>query len=246
MTKPQLIAESTRLGETPPSSWTVLERTARLEEIKEEKGIPKKVRGKPATPLNMWMLRLNQSSSKKAQLQAFVANQLQLNITGNETMQQLQRMAVQKIYMDTEPTGEDPVGFGQHAALSYQELKESQQEYATWVVKTWKEGDCDYRLSRLAQWLDAKGEATSSQMGYPPAPPPKSPPKVNAESFAMVSSAGSSQASPTKSELQTQGLVLQLTEAVKSLQSELELLKEEKPRKKDKQGNEMDAQNEVP
>ncbi len=236
MTKGDLIQELMKLGETPPTSWGAVELAARLEELQEEKGI-QKVRGKVQTPLRVWTIRLNEASKKKANLQQFMVEQLGLSLSYNETIPQLQRAALQKIYMETEPRGEDPVGFGAHAAKSYQELMMTNPEYITWAVKTWKEGDCDYRLARLARWAEEDHKKPkSSHQGYP---------KKEDETGVKVASLGKkgvskalsvvSETSATSSQIQqTNEMISKLTEVVMSMKNDVDNLKEERPHKKEK------------
>lgn len=233
--KSQLVAELTRLGESPPGSWTVLELSTRLDELKEEKGVPKTVRGKVATPLRVWMIRLNEASKKKATLQSFVRDSLQLNLTMNETMATLQRMAVQKIYMETDPREEDPVGFGQHSSLSYREVLQH-SEYITWVLKTWKEGECDYRLARLAMWAEKEQSAASSSQGY-------QPPTHRALDLKLPvkTEMNTDEGSVTSSQIQqTNAMLAKLAEVVVELKADMDSMKEERPRKKDKGEEEME------
>lgn len=234
--KAQLVAELTQMGESPPGSWTVLELSTRLEELKEEKGVPKKVRGKTATPLRMWMIRLNEASKKKATLQAFVRDNLHLNLTMNENMAALQRMAVQKIYMETDPREEDPVGFGLHSSLSYREIFQQFPDYITWVLKTWKEGECDYRLARLAMWAENEQSAASSSQGY-------QPPTQNNLSLKnpMKPELIPDEVSVTSSQIQQTNVMLaKLAEVVVELKADMDSLKEERPRKKDKGEEDME------
>ena len=234
--KAQLIAELTQMGESPPGSWTVLELSTRLDELKEEKGVPKKVRGKVATPLRVWMIRLNEASKKKATLQAFVKDSLHLNLTMNETMPVLQRMAVQKIYMETDPCEEDPVGFGLHSSLSYRECLQQFPDYITWALKTWKEGECDDRLARLAMWAENEQNAASSSQGYQP------PTHSNLEKKMPVKGDLSlDEGSATSSQIQQTNIMLaKLAEVVVELKADMDSMKEERPRKKDKGEDEME------
>lgn len=47
------------------------------------------------------------------------------------------------------------MGFGEHAALSYQELKETVPDYCRWVKATAPESG-SIRLVRLARWLGSR------------------------------------------------------------------------------------------
>lgn len=117
MTVEQLRAELERLGETPPKRWTKVELEQRLSEMYEEQpqmkpGSNKKV----TTSLRQQVAALNQNSRKKAQLQEWCRTHLRMPISGNETIAQLQKAAMIRIYEETQPSPEDPVGFGRQQA----------------------------------------------------------------------------------------------------------------------------------
>ena len=81
-----------------------------------------------------------------------------MNMSGNQTIPQMQRLAMAQIYQKTLPDPTDPVGFGAHCGLSYGELKETQPSYCRWVIETAREGTADHRLVRLAGWLSNQAE----------------------------------------------------------------------------------------
>ena len=68
--------------------------------------------GKKNTPFRVLAIEMNKSSKKKADLQEFTRTRLQLHVTGNETIAQLQKACLRKIYEITPPTPHDPTGFG--------------------------------------------------------------------------------------------------------------------------------------
>ena len=103
--------------------------------------------------LQQWVLLLNRASRKKADLQKFNHDQLQLAVSESATIAQLQKQAMERIYQMSKADPTDPVGFGEHSALSYQEILVSQPSYCKWVIKTSSEGQCCARLTRLATWL---------------------------------------------------------------------------------------------
>lgn len=106
------------------------------------------------TDLQMWVLRLNKASRKKADLQAFNREELQIPQDLNLTIPQLQKQAMEKIYMISRADAMDPVGFGQHSALTYGEIYTHQPKYAEWVMTTAQEGQSSSRLKRLTAWLE--------------------------------------------------------------------------------------------
>ena len=135
--------------ETPPSTWTLTELKMRLDQLRAEHGITKQNKGK--TDLRQWVIQLNVASKKKANLQEF-CKKLDLPLTHNETIAQLQKRAMAKIYDVSQPDPADPVGFGKAASLTYEEVKQD-VNYCKWVVQTWEEGSTCPQLGRLARWL---------------------------------------------------------------------------------------------
>ena len=219
MNKDDYIQELIALGETPPAKWTVPELRLRLAELKEEKGLPTRVQ-KAKTPFRSWVINLNKCR-KKAELIGFLKEHFQVPLTGNETMEQLQKLGIRRIYENTAPQAEDPVGFGVHCALSYEELYMHQPEYAKWVLTTAKEGKADYRLMRLASWINAMNQQLEGEIQKEV--PTKVVPRQNRQSTKSVRSSGSTASSSVNEEL----LML-----VRSLQEDVAALKEERPHKK--------------
>ncbi|CAE7939838.1 unnamed protein product, partial [Symbiodinium necroappetens] len=142
-------------GEDPPRGWTKIELRQRLLELDPALG-EAKAKEVHRTELQEWVCRINKARSKKAQLVELCTKELELNITGNETIPTLERWALQKAYLISTPMAEDVVGFGRHSALEYQNINLYHQDYREWVLRTdAEETGCDYRLRRLAQWLRA-------------------------------------------------------------------------------------------
>lgn len=165
-TKKDYVAELEALGETAPEKWTVTELRVRISELKEEMGIPENKGRK--TDLQMWVLRLNKASRKKAELQAFNREELQIPQDLNLTIPQLQKQAMEKIYLISRAEASDPVGFGQHSALTYGEIQNHQEKYAEWVIATAQEGQCSNRLRRLATWLEQQKSAPTEKKTMTP------------------------------------------------------------------------------
>lgn len=205
------------LGEEPPASWTVPELKTRLAELEEELGIHQEK--KHYTPLKAMMVEMNRASKKKADLQAFANQRMGINVNGKETIPILQRECVRKAYMMTTPTAVDPVGFGVHAALSYEEVRQTQPNYIQWVKTTAAEGQCDHRLARLAAWVNQMEEKEKIGYGASMAPVAKS----MGRKAKSTTSAGSNSSTGSNAE------VLQM---LKQLQEEVAELRQERPRKK--------------
>eukprot|EP00435_Cladocopium_sp_Y103_P069276 s590_g33.t1 len=172
------------LGESAPNQWTIAEIKARIQELQTEKGInPTKCH---KTELQLWVIQLNKVSKKKADLQAWCQNELGMSLTMSETIPQLQKKAMEQIYMRAAAHPTDPVGFGEHCSLSYEELRSSQEQYAQWVQKTAQEGQSCYRLQRLAAWLAAESHRLST-------PPPAIQMPRKSRSVTSSEASGSTQ-----------------------------------------------------
>jgi hypothetical protein len=241
MTREEILDELISLGELPPQSWSNAEMKLRMEELRVAKGLNPNPRAKEKTPLRQMMIRLNAASTKKQDLVTFVLDELKVPISPNDTIALLKKKGIMAIYHLAPPSAMDPVGFGAHAALYYQELKQTQPEYCKWVLQTAQEGSCDARLARLASWLvmDQQSPTTSSQesatpvritkeeliqMGYLRQPTNK--PKAKAVAAPSVTSEKFSESSSTRE------LMESLVTVVKDLKEEVHELKEGKPRKK--------------
>eukprot|EP00435_Cladocopium_sp_Y103_P039213 s2053_g10.t1 len=161
-TKADVISELRLLGEEPPAQWTMVELRTRLAEL-----MPKK----QSTELQLWVKALNRASKKKSELIAWMSSELGVTNMENSTMVQLQKAAMERIYQKAAAHETDPVGFGTHCQLSYIEVKVQEPEYCQWVMKTQKEGQCSYRLQRLALWL----EETKDVVMRPEQPKSKKP-----------------------------------------------------------------------
>jgi hypothetical protein len=152
------------LGEEPPAKWGLTELKVRLLELEQELGVSSQKR--QITPLQQMTRALNKASTKKANLQQF-CEELGMSNVSNSTITQLQKSAMDRIYMQSKADVSDPVGFGTHSAMSYGEIAQSQVEYCQWVVATAQEGQCSHRLTRLANWLeqnpDQMGNSTNKQ-----------------------------------------------------------------------------------
>ena len=251
MTKTEIIEELARLGELPPKSWSRTECLVPMEELREAQGLTSNPKSKAKTPLQLKMTQLNAASRKKSDLISF-CHELQIPMSGHETIPILQKKATQVLLDQCEATGADPVGFGVHAALSYQEVKISEPNYANWVITTFQEerNTCP-RLARLAQWLiqeqrhSQKPEITELQ-SQPPIPREvliekgyiKTP--KGAKAAASMTSKQSGAASSNMTGV-TSHVLKNLTEAVIELKEQVQSLKtgQEPPRKKTSQASEQ-------
>jgi len=231
-----------QLGEEAPKEWTISELSVRIQELKEEKGIPVNTRGK--TPLRAMIIKMNQASRRKGDLQVFAQSELGLTITRNETVVQLQKSCLTKIYMITEPSQEDPVAFGAHSSLNYGQLLQQEPQYCNWVRTTAQEGQCDYRLARLARWLEMEKQPETSKppyqkeilktpvanekekVGY------KSPPHGGISKTLNASSAASEGSVTSSQREATHQMMTQMASLLKDLKEDVDAIKESRPHKK--------------
>ena len=226
--KPELIEAIQNLGEEPPESWGVVELRCRLGELEEMHGILRQ-RGTVKSPLQQMVVKLNTATKKKSALQAF-AQELGITNVGNSTVGQLQKTCLERIYVQTPTSPTDAVGFGEHAHMTYEELREVDPDYCQWVRKMASEGQTCYRLSRLATWLEnyqppKTVKTTMSQTKTAKSKPTSSRPR------SQTGSSHSKDAN-TVAIQETQALVLTLVDAMKDLKGDVETLKEERPHKK--------------
>ena len=229
MTKEDLVKRLHELGETPPRSWTKVELKCRVMEMEGEKGIKKEGK-KEMTPLQQYVVRLNKANEKKSTLRTFLIEELGGQAPETSTKDQLNKIALDYIYDHVEPSETDPVGFGAHAAKSYAEVKTMEGDYCRWVLATAPDAN-SVRLTRLARWLQA-AEMSSQwkrETSYPQA-------KAAPATLPPVSERGNPL--PPEQASETQMVLTQLMAAVHSLKSEVENMKEERPRKKAADGGE--------
>lgn len=121
MNKADYVQQLQQLGENPPRSGTIAELRSRITELREERGLGP-VSSRNHTPLRTMMIEMNKASKKKGDLINYVEQSLGGHVTNNMTISQIQRVAVKKIYMSTSPSSSDPVGFGEHCAMTYEQL----------------------------------------------------------------------------------------------------------------------------
>lgn len=240
MNRETLLTEIIALGELPPKTWTNAELQIRLEELRNQHGLPPLGKAKERTPLREIMIRLNKASVKKDLLIQFVRDEMRVPITGNELMNELKKKGILAAYNLAETSEEDPVGFGEHASLTYREIQQTQPRYCEWVMKTFQEGSVDPRLARLAKWLQKVPDA-KMQPDVTPYPITLEElkeegylrkTKAEAKPKSMAAPSRSSGRSSSSSQIQ---VLEHLVETVKELAEEVKSLKtpeKERPRKK--------------
>ena len=247
-TKPALQQMLIDRGETPPARWSKVELRHRLLELEPELANPKK-REENEPELRVWVKKINQASAKKTNLVTLCENELGLGLSGNETIAQLERKAMEQAHRLAKADPRDYVGFGKHAGLQYQDIHRYHKEYRAWVIRTAAENQsgCDHRLSRLAQWLfenpeyEEKTAIEETLEKYKPEKPvglPRKNPGVTpkakiAPSMPSTSEHGSASSSQAQGMEQLAGVITQMAGAIQSLQEEMQDLRAERPRKKD-------------
>lgn len=223
-TKSDLVQELADLGETAPKAWTMPELESRILEIHEAAGSVRST-GKEPTPLRHMMIEMNKASKLKANPMSFMENQLRMSPNKNDTIPILQKKAIMKCYQITMASPEDPVGFGQHCQLQYQELVDQDPQYCQWVIQTSKEDSADYRLMRLAEWLEKNLE------GHPNSTTSKGYKKTEKKKLDRKGTTSAS-SSTSKETTQMMAMMTQMAGMLSTLQEEVENLKEARPRKK--------------
>ncbi|CAE7691047.1 RE1 [Symbiodinium sp. CCMP2592] len=162
MTKAQLTEELKKYGEHPAKAWTKVEIRARLLELQNRDTEPTQ-KEMNSTTLETMTRELRKASKTKDLLRTFCAEELELQLTGNETKPQLEMKGMRAILQRAPAEARDIVGFGRHSELRYEDIQKTHIDYGRWVMQTAREGpqDCDPRLKRLADWLETHPLATN-------------------------------------------------------------------------------------
>ncbi|OLP95919.1 hypothetical protein AK812_SmicGene21911 [Symbiodinium microadriaticum] len=246
MSKVQLRAAISTFGEIPAESWNMAELRHRLRELMDEQDIEwANPSAKRTTPLQQQITQLNKNKKKKADLVEYLEKVLNLPVSPNETMAQMENRAMNHLYSTVQSTSQDVVGFGRHASLTYAELLRDFPQYAEWVKQTHRETtETNVRLKRLATWLlratdvsnPVRAETRSPDRmmlkvkgGYLQEPEPET---------SQTGGAISSRQTPFPSEQME--MMHGMLETMKQMQNELKEMKEqsagseERPRKKEK------------
>ena len=245
MKKADLIGAMEALGETPPKSWTVTEIECRLQELRKEKGIPEMAQRKNKTPLRQMMVDLNTAGRKKENLIKHMQEVLHVPLTGTETIKVMMAKGVQAVYDQAEASPQDPVGFGKHSSLSYEEVYQKHVTYCTWVTTTaGEDNDCCPRLVRLANWLEGRqlldqslrnqGLATHARAAASSEPPQGYKPTTSGPMTGILDTSSISEGKKPESDPETKELLQMLAHSVITLKEEVQDLKMERPRKEAK------------
>jgi hypothetical protein len=154
MTKENLTEAIKGFGETPPGSWNKQQLTARLAELKAEKGMSLEETHK------MMVVALNKAAKKKSDWQYHLQHVLKKQITGNETIPKLLALGQQAIQEGLPPTPLDVMGFGVHAEETYENVLKKFPQYAQWCLTTASEEDVNWRMKRFLLWISQQEVGT--------------------------------------------------------------------------------------
>ncbi|CAK8999760.1 unnamed protein product [Durusdinium trenchii] len=202
------------LREEPPAKWGVTELRVRLEELEEEHGIVRQT-GRSRTDLQEWTVKLNKAGPKKSVLVEFCQKELLIPLSGNETIPQLNKKAMDRIYHLPDCRAE---WAGPDRALNI----------------FYHEEDKGDRLSRFARWYEQAKEQTPTPKTLPPPGPLETKTKGYTKAKAApkkVIPTGSASSGTQDPAQETQALT-KIMSALTDLKDEVEALKEERPHKK--------------
>ena len=197
MNKKELAQEIEELGGTANLDRRRLELQVQLISLREEQGIPNHSRA-AQTDYQKWTVAMNKAGPKKADLVRFMEQELQMTPRSNDTIVQLQKAALLKIYDLAAPHETDPVGFGQHSSLSYAETVAAHPEYVRWVRTTAAEGQCNPLMTRFYNWLEGQ-TSVGSNLEKTKAKPATTP-KAKTEPRGYPKSSATSAKAPSESQ----------------------------------------------
>jgi hypothetical protein len=233
LTKEQIYDELMQLGGVVPQRWTRMEMANRLAELKEARGESTR-RGPTPTAYQQIVTKINTHSKRKSDLVKYCTEELKLELTGCETIAQLQRKGLQYAQSLTLPEGRDLVAFGKHAEKSYAELKAEFPDYCQWVLKTSKESnETDARLKRLSTWLVQEAGRPAPSSNEAITPPRKGYPKKIEKNMTAGKGASSSGQDEEIQKMQN---------TIAALQAEMAAMKGEPRRKKAVASEETDRE----
>lgn len=220
-------------GEKAPARWSRTQLLTRLTELEGEQVVARK--SAIISPLRMAEIEVNKAAKKKATLIEYVTTKWGLNLTGNETIDQLKTKAMAAAQEELPGHPKDYCGFGVHAAHTYEEVLKEDPGYCKWVVTTSKEGDSCPRLRRFSAWLQTE-EAQSSEV------------KIKKDKYEMGKYSGHVKTPTSKEGYKTTASsshVEMLAKTVEALSHEIQELKDVKEsRRKIKVSEDDDTSNE--
>ncbi|CAE7762593.1 GIP [Symbiodinium sp. CCMP2456] len=161
MSKKELGIEIEKLGGVANLERRKMELQVQLLSLREEQGISSSTKA-TQTDYQRLTVAMNRAGSKKADVMAFMEKELHLHPRSNDTLVQLQKAALLKIYDMAAIHETDPVGFGHYSTLSYAEVLTAHPDYVKWVRATAAEGQCNPLMTRLATWIERTESSTTT------------------------------------------------------------------------------------
>ena len=142
---------------------------------------------------------------------------------------------LQAIYDQSEPSPLDPVGFGLHAAKTYEEIFLEEKSYMAWVLKTAQEDPqgCAPRLLRLAGWLHKQAQQNMNHTAQAATSGTKMPMGPMGTMIEAGKTSAGTGPQPSGSNDQMLTMMQQLMSHVQQLGEEVQNIKEERPHKKE-------------
>ena len=131
------------LGEVVHPNWTSVEIKSKLAEIKQKEEA--EATGPP--PLK------GLHAMKKGALEQMAAAR-GIVYTDNDTKGSLMRKLRDHEFLNQAAKGEDLMGFGKHAAKTYQEVMTQDPQYVRWAREAAQDGGCSAHLRRFAQYTN--------------------------------------------------------------------------------------------
>lgn len=227
----------TNHGETAPRTWHKNQLLLRLTELEGIEAVM--AAGPPKhSPLREMEIKINKAARKKSDLQD-LASEMGVAFTSNETIQVLTLKLMEAAYARTSGNGQDPLGFGMHSHLTYQEAQDQQTSYCQWVLDTAQEGDACFRLRRFAEWLktNPKKDINMTSQSRGRKGTIKKGPMPTIPAMQSESAAASSESSDPK----VMSMLGQLAQAVQTLTQKMTILEQDSKESKRKTSHSEDA-----
>ena len=235
-TKPELTLFLKSHGEEPPRNWTKVQLKQRIYDMIERGEAEAPARMKSKTPLQMVTQEMNRMSQKKATLIKYAEEERNLKVTPNDTISSIQRRLMNHFMSTVTPVGEDMMGFGKFAAMTYRHVYENEVKYVEWAKMTSQEGDCSPYLRRFVRWVNEYADYEDELVTHTPAKPESAKKKDSPMKKGYPIKTGGPEKTmeppPTgASSSSTEQAVMQLANVVTALMKEVQDLKEEKSEK---------------
>lgn len=143
----------------------------------------------------------------------------------------LQKQAMEKIYVITQPESQDPMGFGTHASRTYAEVKAEFPDYCQWAMTTAHEGQHSVRLGRFVKWLEMTPKEIKTKPNYMSQTAKTMKEKVKQETGVPEATPSESSQGSTQA-LKAHSMMTEMMNKMEELKEGMEELRQERPRKK--------------